>query len=80
MKWISFAILAVLTSVLQTTLVAHTLAIGEIRPDWMFILAVHYALHGKWPDVAIAAWEVCASAGSAATPVNQVNSVLLPEP
>lgn len=56
MKWAPFAIFAVVTIVLQTTIVNQTLVIGEVCPDWMFILAVHYALHGPWPDVAIAAW------------------------
>jgi rod shape-determining protein MreD len=56
MKWVPFVILAVVTIVLQTTIVNQTLVIREICPDWMFILAVHYALHGPWPDVAIAAW------------------------
>lgn len=56
MKWVPFAILAVVTIVLQTTIVNHTLVLGEVCPDWMFILAVHYALHGPWPNAAIAAW------------------------
>ena len=56
MKWIPFVILAVVTIVLQTTLVNQTLVIGGVCPDWMFILAVHCALHGPWPDAAIAAW------------------------
>jgi rod shape-determining protein MreD len=56
MKWVPFAILATITIVLQTTIVSQLLDIGDVYPDWMFILAVHYALHGAWPDAAIAAW------------------------
>ena len=32
------------------------MAIGSIWPEWTFILVVHYALWGPWPDAAIAAW------------------------
>ena len=55
MKWISFTIIAALTILCQTTIVPR-MEIQSIWPDWMFILAVHYALWGRWPDVAIAAW------------------------
>ncbi len=55
MKWFSFAILAVLTIVFQTTVV-QAMAIHSVWPNWMFILAVHYALWGPWPDAAMAAW------------------------
>jgi rod shape-determining protein MreD len=55
MKWLPFVILAVLVLVSQTTVVPM-MAIGSVWPDWMFVLAVHYALWGPWPDAAIAAW------------------------
>lgn len=55
MKWLPFLMLLVFTAVLQTTL-APVLAIGPIRPDWMLLLAVHYAIWGRWPDAALAAW------------------------
>ena len=55
MKWFPFAILALVAIVCQTTLV-QAVAIRSIRPEWTFILAVHYALWGPWPDAAIAAW------------------------
>ena len=55
MRWFSFAILAVIALVLQTTVVPR-MEIQLIRPDLVFILAVHYALWGPWPDAAIAAW------------------------
>jgi rod shape-determining protein MreD len=59
MKWLPFAILAVAGIVCQTTIVPHMRVrwFGpEIGPDWMFILAVFYALWGPWPEAAIAAW------------------------
>ena len=59
MKWIPFIILAIITITCQTTVV-QAMAIrtqgNVIWPDWMFILATHYALWGPMPDVAIAAW------------------------
>lgn len=55
MRWLPFAMLALIAIVCQTT-VAHTLAIRSIWPEWTFVLAVHYALWGAWPDAAIAAW------------------------
>ncbi len=55
MKWTVFAILAVVFLVLQTTL-GSAIAIQSIRPNWVFVLVVFYALWGPWPDAAIAAW------------------------
>lgn len=55
MKWLPFGILACITIICQTTFVP-SMAIHHIWPDWMFVLAVHYALWGPWPDAAIAAW------------------------
>ncbi len=55
MRWLPLVILAAVTLMLQTALVP-AIAIEHIAPDWMFILAVHYALWGRWPDAAIAGW------------------------
>ncbi len=55
MKWLPFLILAAAATILQTT-VARTIAIHAVSPDLMFLLAVHYALLGPWPEAAIAAW------------------------
>jgi rod shape-determining protein MreD len=55
MRWLTFSILAGLCLVLQTSLVPK-LAIWGVRPDWMFVLAVFYALLGGFPDACIAAW------------------------
>lgn len=57
MKWLPLIILAIVTLVLQTALV-QVIAIERIWPDLMFILVVHYALWGRWPDAAIAAWGI----------------------
>lgn len=42
--------------VCQTTIAPDLMAIHAIWPDWMFILAVFYALWAPWPEAAIAAW------------------------
>jgi rod shape-determining protein MreD len=55
MRWLTFGILAGMCLVLQTGLAPH-LALAGIRPDWMFVLAVFYAMLGPWPDACIAAW------------------------
>lgn len=55
MRWAVFAILAGLCLVLQTSLAPHLTVLG-VRPDWMFVLAVFYAMLGPWPDACIAAW------------------------
>ena len=55
MKWLPFGILACITIICQTTFVP-SMAIHHIWPDWMFVLDVHYALWGPWPEAAIAAW------------------------
>jgi rod shape-determining protein MreD len=55
MRWLPFAILAGVGIVCQTTAVQYMRWPG-IGPDLMFILAVHYALWGPWPEAAIAGW------------------------
>lgn len=55
MRWLTFGILAFVTIVCQTTIVAR-LRFSDVGPDWMFILAVNYALWGPWPEAGIAAW------------------------
>lgn len=55
MRWLAFGILAVLFVVCQTTFVPR-LEVAGTWPNWTFILAVHYALWGAWPEAAIAAW------------------------
>jgi len=55
MRWMPFAIVAIMILICQTTIV-QVMAIQSVRPNWMFVLAIYYALWGAWPDAAIAAW------------------------
>ncbi len=55
MKWFPFIILAVAATVCQTVL-GPRMEIRSIRPDWMFILVVHYALWAPWPEAGLAGW------------------------
>lgn len=55
MRWLTFAILAGISIVLQTALAPYV-ELSGIRPDWVFVLATFYALLGPWPDACIAAW------------------------
>lgn len=60
MRWLPFAILALVGIVCQTTLVPlirlDWFEPDRIGPDLMFILAMYYALWGPWPEAAIGAW------------------------
>lgn len=55
MRWLTFAACAAIGLVLQTT-IAGRAAIFNIRPDWMFVLVVFFALYGRRPDVYLAGW------------------------
>ena len=55
MRWIAFAILLYVVTVLQTTL-APFIAVHTIRPDFMLILAVNYALMVRSADALLACW------------------------
>lgn len=55
MRWLTFSILAAGCLVLQTSL-GPTLTLWGVRPEWMFVLGVFYALLGPYPDACIAAW------------------------
>lgn len=57
MRWIPFAILLYLAVVLQSTL-APFLAVHGIRPDFLVIVAVHYALAARAADALIACWVI----------------------
>ena len=46
MRWLGFAICAVMGLTLQTT-VAWRFEIGGARPDWMLVLVVFFALHTR---------------------------------
>ena len=55
MRWVGFAIVAVAGIVLQTTL-APLFAVGGVRPDWVLVLVVFFAMHGKGLDAVLAGW------------------------
>jgi rod shape-determining protein MreD len=55
MRWLPFIILLYVGIVLQTTL-AQRLEINHVRPDFMFIAALYYALQVVSPEAMIAAW------------------------
>lgn len=55
MRWVAFALLVYLVTVLQSSVVPY-FAVHTIRPDLMVILAVHYALAARTHDAVIACW------------------------
>ena len=55
MRWLTFAVCAVIGIILQTTL-AHRLAIFHVKPDWMFVLTVFFALYSSRRDAVLAGW------------------------
>ena len=61
MRWLGFAICAVLALTLQTTL-AWRVEIRGVRPDWLLVLAVFFALHARSMDALIGAWLLGAAA------------------
>ncbi len=55
MRWLTFALLAATTICIQTTVAAQLDILG-VRPDFTFILVVHYALHSRSTYGPIAGW------------------------
>jgi rod shape-determining protein MreD len=55
MKWWLFMVLAVGALTLQGAL-APRLDIGPVRPDWLLVCVIFFALHGRRRDAVIAAW------------------------
>ncbi|MEE9297010.1 MAG: rod shape-determining protein MreD [Phycisphaerae bacterium] len=55
MRWSTFAAVAILGLILQTTL-APRLAVGGVRPDWVFVLVVFFGLYGARRDAWLAGW------------------------
>ena len=50
-------LLAVLALTLQSA-IAPRLAIFGVRPDWILVLVVFFALHGRRRDAVIAGWSL----------------------
>lgn len=61
MRWFAFILLTIVLLVLQST-VAPRIAIFGVRPDWLLIAVVFYALHTPPREAAIAAWTTGAMA------------------
>lgn len=55
MRWIAFAILTYVVTVLQVAVVPFV-AVHTIRPNLLVILAVHYALAARTHDALLACW------------------------
>jgi len=55
MRWLAFAVCAVVGIILQTTVADH-LAISHVKPDWMFVLAVFFGLYSSRRDAVLAGW------------------------
>ncbi len=55
MRWLTFAICAVVVITLQAT-IAPRLAWRGVAPDWILVLIVYFALNGRSIDVLIGAW------------------------
>ncbi len=55
MRWLTFAVMALVCITLQTT-VTHAVSVAGVRPDWVLVLVVFFALHVRTLDVAIAGW------------------------
>ena len=55
MQWLAFLITAILTVTVQTTL-APALTVGGVRPDFILIAVIFFALHGRGLDAVIAGW------------------------
>jgi rod shape-determining protein MreD len=55
MRWLTFFVLGIVAVSFQTT-AAVRLTLGGVRADFVFILLVHYALHGRDSSGAVAGW------------------------
>ncbi len=55
MRWLPFAIIAILTVTLHTT-VGPRLALYGVRPDWILVVVVFFALHVRSIDTVPAGW------------------------
>jgi rod shape-determining protein MreD len=61
MRWLVFAVLAIVGVTLQTTL-APQFAVGGIWPDWLLVIAIYFALYTPSWDALVAAWALGALA------------------
>lgn len=61
MRWVPFFICACFALTLQSVVAPHVV-IGGVRPDWLLVLVVTFALHVRLPDAAVGAWLIGAAA------------------
>jgi len=61
MRWLTFAIIAVIALTLQST-AAPRLELCGARPDGLVVVVVFFALHGRMPEAAVGAWIIGACA------------------
>jgi|GEM_PF-1079286 len=55
LRWLAFGILGLLFLVLQSVVAPRLEFLGG-RPDFLAVLVVFFAMHGRLPDVAVGAW------------------------
>lgn len=55
MNWLAFSICAAAGWIAQTTAAPWT-AIGGLRPDWVFVLVIFFALYARRSDAILAGW------------------------
>lgn len=55
LRWLAFGILGLVFLVLQSVLAPRLGFLGG-RPDFLAVLVVFFAMHGRLPDVAVGAW------------------------
>ena len=57
MRWLTFLICAAVVLTLQAA-VAPRLELMGIRPDWVLVVVVFFALHARVPDSILGAWMI----------------------
>lgn len=55
MRWLTFILLAAAALTLQSAIAPRVAPFG-IRPDWLLVVVVFFALHGRAPDAVAGAW------------------------
>jgi rod shape-determining protein MreD len=61
MRWVPFAVIAVAGLILQSS-VAPRIDIWGVRPDWLLVVVVVFAMHAHAADAAVGAWLIGATA------------------
>lgn len=61
MRWVPFAVIAVAGLILQSSVAPHVDILG-MRPDWLLVVVVVFAMHGHAADAAVGGWLIGAAA------------------